>query len=210
MISATKSTNSPNVSKLLVKKFGNLPRRKEDDPFFAIYRYYCDKDYDIALTDKQKERREIYEWMWDQYSKGFSRGATVKKAMVHFWEERGWEIAPRTGYDYLRDAIDIFGDIEDIDLNREKRIMIEMGKEMMQKALEAGEHKTAQAYYSTLVKIFAFDKSNSTLEIEEILKKLVPHTIEITSDPATLRAEGDALIEDILHEEIPEDGEGEA
>lgn len=198
------------MSKLLVKPSGNLPRRKEDDPFFAIYRHYHDITVEVVLTTKQKERREIYEWMWDTYSKGFSRGSTVKNAIVYFSEEKGWDIAPRTGYDYLRDAIDIFGDTDEIDLNREKRIMIEIGKNQMQAALEAGEHKAAQAYFSALVKIFAFDKANSTLELEEMLKKLVPTTIIITSDPAALRAEADALIEDVLHEEIAEDGDEEA
>lgn len=198
------------MSKLLVKQPGNLPRRKEDDPFFAIYRHYCDKNVDIILTEKQLERKEIYEWMWDKYSNGFSKGSTVKGAIVHFSEQKGWEIARRTAFDYLRDAIDIFGDIDEIDLNREKRIMIEIGKEMMQAAIKAKEHKAAQAYFSALVKIFAFDKANSTMELEEMLKKLVPTTIIITSDPAALRAEADALIEDILHEEMPEDGAEEA
>lgn len=198
------------MSKLLVKHPGNLPRRRDDDPFFNIYRHYCDKNVDIVLSEKEKERVEIYSWMWEKYSLGFSRGSTVKHAMVHFLKEKGWDFAPRTGFDYLRDAIDIFGDIEEIDLNREKRIMIEMGKNLMEEARDKKEYKVAQGYFAALVKIFAFDKASSTLEIEEMLKKLVPTTIIITSDSAALRAEADALIEDILHEEIPKDGDEEA
>lgn len=198
------------MSNLLVKDHGNLPRRKEDDPFFAIYRHYCDKKVDIVLTSSQLDRKEIYEWMWDKYSKGFSRGSTVKQARIYFLEEKGWDFSNRTGFDYLRDAIDIFGEVEDIDLNREKRIMIEMAKEMMEEARNAKDYKTAQAYFSSLVKIYAFDKASSTSEIEDMIKKLQPTTIVITSDPAALRAEADSLIEDILHEEMPEDGAQEA
>ena len=170
------------MSKSLIKKEGNLPRRKEDDPFFAIWRHYHDVDTTIILTDHQKQRLEIYEKAKDLYDQGFSRGETAKNLKTYFKDKRGIEFSVRTGYDYLKDAIDLFGAGEKIDLSREKHTMIEIGKRLMKKAESAGELKAAATFFQSLIKLYGFDKDVD--DLSEKLKKLIPHQIIITNDPA--------------------------
>ena len=187
------------MAKSLLKKNGNLPRRKEEDPFHAIWRHYHDVDTEIVLTDTQKQRLEIYEKAKDLYDEGFSRGETAKQLVVLF-QEKGIEFSTRTAYQYLQDAIDLFGAGEKIDLNREKHTMIEIGKRLMKKAEKEGEYKAAAQIYNSILKLYGFEKEVD--DLSEIIKKLKPTKIVISSDPLALRKEADELIEDIDHEDV--------
>jgi hypothetical protein len=188
------------MSKNLLKKYGNLPRRKEDDPFFAIWRHYHDTDVSIVLTPHQEQRLSIYEKAKDLYDEGFSRGEAAKNLQVHFFEEKGIEFSIRTAYSYLQDAIDLFGAGEAIDLSREKHTMIEIGKRLMKKAEKAEEYKAAATFYQSLIKLYGFDKEND--EVAELLKKMKPLQIVITNDPEVLRREAKELIQDVEHEDV--------
>lgn len=190
------------MSNRLIKKHGNLPRRKEDDPFFAIWRHYHDPKHDIILTDNQRERLKIYEFAYDIYNKGFSRGEAAKYMVEHFAEEEngGIQFSVRTAFQYLRDALDIFGEMEEINLNRERISMIEIGKNLMHMASDDGDYRGAGSIYQTLVKLYQFDKDNN--EVLALLKKMKPTQIVITSDPEALRREAEELMEDIEHEDV--------
>ena len=185
-----------------VKKEGNLPRRRPDDPFERIYRHYHDLDFDMVLTDAEKKRLSIYEYAYDQYSKGLSRSSVAKQIILKFEDD---EIARRTAYNYLHDAIDIFGDIEDVQIDREKRIFIEIGKNGLETALKEGNMSAFAAIYQTLNKIYDFNKN--TDELTEFLRKFKPMAIVLTSDPEALKKEAEELVQDIMHEDISEDGE---
>src|SRR5690606_33725488 len=187
------------MSKNLIKHHGNLPRRKEDDPFLALWRHYHDTDYEMVLTPGQQERLSIYEKAKDLYDEGYSRGETAKHLKVHF-EKEGIEFSIRTAYGYIQDAIDLFGAGEAIDLSREKHTMIEIGKRLMKKAEKEGEYKAAGTIYQSLIKLYGFDKEND--ELAEMIKKLKPYQILISSDPEALKHEANSLIEDIEHEEV--------
>lgn len=183
----------------LIKKHGNLPRRKEDDPFFAIWRHYHDVDTDIILTPGQIQRLSIYERAKDIYDEGFSRGETVKNLQVEF-EKKGIEFSIRTAYDYLRDALDLFGEGEKINLSREKHSMIETAKRLMKKAEAAEAWGPAVTALKAVIELYGFDKE--TDDITEMIKKLGATKIVITSDAEALKKEADELIEDILHEDV--------
>ena len=185
-----------------VKKVGNLPRRRPDDPFERIYRHYHDINFDMVLTPAEKNRLEVYEYAYDQYSKGHSRGSVAKQIMVKFSDQ---EIPRRTAYGYLHEAIDIFGDLDDVNIDREKRIFIEIGKNGLQKALEDGNMNAFATIYQSLNKIYRFNES--TDELTEFLKKFKPMAIVLSSDPDVLKKEADQLVEDILHEDVEPDGE---
>lgn len=187
------------------KKYGNLPRRRPDDPFERIYRHYHDLTVDIVLTDKEKERIQILEYAYDQYRKGFARGEVAKDIVVKFKEDHGIDIAPRTAYDHLRFAIDLFGDFEEVDLSREKLIFIERCKMAMRKCEKDGEWKAWATINQTLAKIYNFNES--TDELTEYLKKYKPISIVINADPTVLEKQAAELIEDIEHEEIESAGE---
>lgn len=187
------------MSNNLIKKSGNLPRRKEDDPFHAIWRHYHDTDTEIILTPKEVERLSIYEMAKDLYDQGFSRGETAKHLKVHF-AELGIDFSTRTAYAYLQDALNLFGEGEKIDLNREKHTMIEIGKRLMKKAEDDREFKAAATLFQSLIKLYGFDKENN--EVAELLKNLKPTQIVITGDPDVLRREANDLIEDIDYDDV--------
>lgn len=181
------------------KKQGNLPRRRPDDPFERIYRHYHDMTVEITLTDNEKKRLKIMEYAYDQYLKGFAHGEVAKDVMVKFGEEMGLEIAPRTAYQYLRDAIDLFGDIEMIELSREKRIFIERCKIAMRKCEEQSEWKAWATINQTLARVYDFNQS--TDELTEFLKKAKPISIILTADPESLMNQAKELVEDIEFED---------
>lgn len=190
------------MSNRVIKKHGNLPRRKEDDPFYAIWRHYHDPKYDIVLTPGQEERLKVYEFAHDIYNKGFSRGEAAKHLVEYFSKEEngGLKFSVRTAFQYLRDALDIFGEIEEINLNRERLSMIEIGKSLITDARSVGDYKGAGSIYQSLIKLYQFDKDNN--ELLATLKKLKPTQIIITSDEEVLRREAAELVEDIEHEDI--------
>lgn len=184
---------------LLKKNHGNLPRRKDDDPFFAIWRHYHDTDADIILSAPQQKVLKIYEKAKDLYDQGFSEGETAKMVKL-FAAKEGHEISVRSAYQYLRDALDIFGHGVKIDLNREKHTMIEIGKRLLKKFEEKGSDSAAAAVYQTLCKLYGFGKEND--ELNEVIKNLKPHTLIITSDKSELQKLAEDLVEEISHEDI--------
>lgn len=186
----------------LTKKHGNLGRRKEDDPFFAIWRHYHDTKYDIILSDKQEERLKIYEFAWDCYNQGFSRGELAKYLVEHFKEPEngGLKFSVRTAFDYIRDSIDIFGEINPINLNRERMVMIEIGKTLMHRSIADNKHQAAASFYQSLVKLYQFDKEDN--EMLALLKKIEPMKIVISNDPEALKREAEELVQDISHEDV--------
>lgn len=189
----------------LDKKPGNLPRRRPDDPFERIYRHYHDLTVEIILTPAEITRNRLYEFAYDLYSKGFSRGSVAKNLMTHFFENEGLDIPRRTAFQYLRDAIDVFGDYEEIEISREKRIFIEMCKNGLEKALGLDDMKSYSSILQTLNKVYDFNKN--TDELGEYLKKMKAYTIILTTDPEALLREADELMADIDDAEIvPEDG----
>lgn len=186
------------------KKHGNLPRRRPEDPFERIWAHYHDLTIDVVLSDAEKERIKVYEFAYEQYLKGFSRGEVAKNVMVKFGEDRGVDIPHRTAYQHLRDAIDLFGEIEEIDLSREKRIFIERCKMAMRKCEDASEWKAWATINQTLAKIYDFNQTSD--ELTEYLKKFQAITIILSSDVKSLEQEAAGLVEDILFEEIEENG----
>jgi hypothetical protein len=188
------------------KKHGNLPKRRPDDPFERIYRHYHDLTVDIVLSPFEKERLEIMEFAYGQYLKGFARGEVAKNIIVKFGEGKGLEIAPRTAYQYLRDSIDLFGDLEEVDIDREKRIFIERCKIAMRKCEEAGEWKAWATINQTLAKVYNFNET--TDELTEFLKKFKPIAIVLNSDPDVLQKQAQELIEDIDFELQSEENGG--
>lgn len=191
------------MSKRLVKKHGHLPRRKEDDPFHAIWRHYHDKNYDIVLSDNQKIRLEIYEKAFDIYTKGFSRGETVKALKVAF-EEKGIFFSIRTGFKYLEDACDIFGINSAFSWDLERSVLYETGKSMLQKYIDK-EPKAAATVYQSLIKLAQLDKGDN--ELAEIIKGLKANTIIITADAEALKKEADELMQDVGYEDVSEEEE---
>jgi hypothetical protein len=183
----------------LTKKHGNLPRRKEDDPFFAIWRHYHDTKHDIVLTPKQQERLEIYEFAWDKYRSGMSRGETAKMIRTHFQKEKNWNIEIRTAYAHLQDACDIFGDPEKINLNMEKMIFIETCKSLITELRQSGKPEACGTILAVLKSTYGFDKEND--DTAELLRALKPTQIIISSDPHILRREADELVQDINYED---------
>lgn len=184
----------------VIKKHGNLPRRKEDDPFYAIWRHYHDRHYDMVLSDSQKDRLLIYEFAWEKYSTGMSRGETAKMIKEHFKERKNWNIEMRTAYNHLQDACDIFGNPEKPNLSMEKMIFIETCKSIISELRNAGKPEACGQILGVLQKAYGFDKEND--DLAEILKNLKPATIVITSDPEALKREAEELVEDVLHEEV--------
>lgn len=177
------------------KKQGNLPKRRPDDPFERIWRHYHDLTVEINLTDHEKGRLDIMQFAYNQYLKGFSRGEVAKNIIVKFGEEKGEEIAHRTAFQYLRDAIDIFGDLDEVNIDREKRIFIERCKMALRKCEEAGEWKAWATINQTLAKIYNFNET--TDELTEFLKKFKPIAIVLNSDPEVLQKQAQELVEDI-------------
>jgi len=184
---------------LLKKDHGNLPRRKDDDPFFAIWRHYHDTDADIVLTEPQRKVLAIYERAKDLYDQGFSEGETAKMVKIEAAKNEIF-ISVRTGYQYLRDALDIFGHGVNIDLNREKHTMIEIGKRLLKKFEDKGSDSAAAAVYQTLCKLYGFGKNND--ELVELYKNWKASEIVISSDEMILKQQAAELIKDIDHEEL--------
>ena len=162
---------------LLKKDHGNLPRRKEDDPFFAIWRHYHDTDADIVLTEPQRKVLSIYERAKDLYDQGFSEGETAKMVKVEA-AKKGVQISLRSAYQYLRDAQDIFGRGAQIDITREKHTMIEIGKRLLKKFEEKGADTAASNVFQTLCKIYGFGKEID--DLTELLKNERPMNIIFT------------------------------
>lgn len=184
----------------LEKKTGNLPRRKDDDPFFAIWRHYHDVKYDMILSEPQKHRLEIYEFAWEKYASGMSRGEVAKMIKEHFKEQKNWNIEIRTAYAHLQDACDIFGNPEKLNLTMEKMIFIETCKSIISELRSNGKTEACGQVLGVLQKAYGFDKEND--DIAEILRNLKPTQIIITSDPDVLKREAEELVEDILYEDI--------
>lgn len=191
----------------LEKKKGNLPRRKEDDPFFAIWRHYHDVNYEMVLSNSQKSRLEIYEFAWEKYASGMSRGEVAKMIKEHFKKEKNWDIEIRTAYAHLQDACDIFGNPEKINLSMEKMIFIETCKSIIQELRSNGKTEACGQVLGVLQKAYGFDREND--DVAEILRNLKPTQIIITSDSQTLHKEAEELIEDILYEDVNKSDEND-
>ena len=186
--------------KNLVKKDpGTLPRRKEDDPFFAIWRHFHDTDFEIVLSDKQRERLDIYQKAYDLIFKGFSRGEAAKALVVDF-EKIGINFSVRSAYDYIQDSIDLWGNGQEIDWTLEKAIQLETVKRLHKKCEKAGEYKAAAMYFAQWVKLTP--TVNEDLELIKKLKELRPNDITITSDPKELKRIAEELVQDVDHEDI--------
>lgn len=188
------------------KKHGNLPRRRPEDPFERIWAHYHDLTVEITLSDKEKERLEIYEFAVKKYEDSFTEGEIAKAIMIKFGEEKGEKIPPRTAYNYIHDALDLFGRMEAVDLNYEKRIFINRCKMAMRKCEKAGEWKTWATINQTLAKIYNFNEVSD--ELTDYLKKFKPIAIIFSSDPKTLQEQADELVKDIDFEEMNENGAG--
>ncbi|WP_373399696.1 hypothetical protein V8V91_08565 [Algoriphagus halophilus] len=183
-----------------VKDHGNLPRRKEDDPFLAIWRHYHDVNTDIILTDLQKSRLEIYEFAWEQITMGFSNGEAAKAIQTHFLEKTEKKLSIRTCYNHIRDAIDLFGNVKEMPVSLEKKIFIETLKFGLKKCADQGEWKAWAQIAQTLGKTYDFNKE--TNEMADILRSLPPSEIVISSDPSVLWKEADELMEGVDFEDL--------
>jgi hypothetical protein len=188
----------------LIKKKGNLPRRRDEDLFHNIWRHYCDPKTEIVLTEHEKKRIEIYNELYDRYVKGFSRGETVKYVQNKLAEE-GNEVTTRHMYKYLQDAVDIFGDLDMIDYAREKRIFIEMGKTLYRMCIDEKDLNAAKGVYSTLAKVMNFEENGN--DLADMIRKLKPTTVIISADPESLMRQAEELVEDIEFEEQGDGGD---
>ncbi len=187
---------------LIKKDPGTLPRRKDDDPFFAIWRHFHDTDYEIVLNDKQKQRVEIYEKAHEIFLSGFSRGETAKNLQVYF-SKNGIDFSIRSAYGYLQDALDLWGAGPETDMTTARMILIETGKRMMKKAENQGDMKSAAAFFAQIVKLHPMPSENA--EIVDKIKSLKPHSVNLSSDPEILRRQAQELVQDIDHEVITEE-----
>lgn len=185
------------------KKYGNLPRRKEDDPFFAIWRHYHDVNVDIVLSPNQEERLKVYEFAWEQITMGYSNGESAKMIQTHFFEERGIKISIRRCYDHIRDAIDLFGNVKEMPISLQKQIFIETLKFGLKKCAENDEWKAWAQIAQTLGKTYDFNKE--TNEMADILRDLPPSKIELTTDASVLWMEADELMEGVDFEEVTQE-----
>jgi hypothetical protein len=189
--------------KNLVKKNpGTLPRRKEDDPFFAIWRHYHDKEVEIILSDKQRERLDIYERAFEIVNLGFARGEAAKQLVTEF-EEKGFDFSVRTAYQYIQDALDLWGNGPEINWTLERAIQLETVKRLHRKCEEKGEFKAAAMYFAQWVKLTP--TLNEDFDLMEKLKALRPNDITITSSPEELRKMANELVQDIDHEDVSND-----
>lgn len=186
---------------LIKKNPGTLPRRKEDDPFFAIWRHYHDTDFEIVLSDKQKERRDIYQHAYDLIFKGFSRGEAAKQLVVDF-EKKGIKFSIRTAYAYIQDSVDLWGNGQEIDWTLERAIQLETVKRLHKKCEKAGEYKAAAMYFAQWIKLTP--TINEDFDLIEKLKNLVPNDVVIGSDPEKLRQMAEDLVQDVDHEDVSE------
>jgi hypothetical protein len=187
---------------LIKKDPGTLPRRKDDDPFFAIWRHYHDTDFEMILSDSQKERVDIYEKAHELCLSGFSRGETAKNLQV-FFKEKGVEFSIRSAYDYLQDALDLWGAGPESDMTMNRMILIETGKRLMKKSEKLGDMKSAAAFFAQIVKLHPIPSENADL-IDKI-KALKPHSVILSTDPEILRKQAQELTQDIDHEDISEE-----
>lgn len=187
---------------LTKKDPGTLPRRKEDDPFFAIWRHYHDKDFEIILSDKQKERLDIYERAFEVINQGFSRGEAAKQLQVEF-KEKGVDFSIRSAYDYLQDAVDLWGNGPEINWTLERAIQLETVKRLHKKCEEKGEYKAAAMYFAQWVKLTP--SVDQDMDLLEKIKQLRPNDITITADPEELRKQALEMVQDIDHEDIAND-----
>lgn len=185
------------------KKYGNLPRRRPEDPFERIWAHYHDLSIDVVLSENEKSRLKIYEFAIRQYEKGFTDGEIAKSIIVNYSEDETKKIAPRTAYRYIQDAKDIFGTLENLDLDFEKRIAINRCKMALRKCEKAENWSAWSTINQSLIKIYDFNKNND--ELMEFLKTQKPIQIILSADPEVLRKQALDLVEDVEDAQIVEE-----
>lgn len=180
-------------SALVRKDYDGLPReakKTNDSTFDRIYKYYHNSKTRIELSELENKIRERWEKAWLLLCRHRTQKEVVDILTKLF------PIGKSVAYDDMRNAMTLFGNPQD-DLKDAKRAIAEnMALRGADKAWKEGDltmyHKFLESYRD--LNGLTGDKDTS---MGDLLKKMKPQQIIIVAKADELKAEAEALQEEL-------------
>jgi hypothetical protein len=185
------------MSDLLPDKAEHLPReakKTSDTTLDRIYKYYHDRKRHIVLSPKEEEIRKRLDFLWRMRCKPYNRAESLSRWLKEF------NLSNRLFYNDWKAVEIIFGDpIEES--NKSKRaIANEILLSTIRKAREEKDYASVERLMARYAAINRLEEDDNT--ISEMVKKLVPHTFIITSNPDILKKQAEELMQNIPAQDI--------
>ncbi|MFN7610040.1 MAG: hypothetical protein ACK5QX_03755 [bacterium] len=195
-----------NEHSAIISKADDLPRemkRTKDKDFDRIYKYYYKADTRIELSKEEEEIRKRWEQAWFILCKG--RSTKICAEIL----ERTFKISKATAYNDLKRAQMLFGDPRN-DLKEAKRRIVEQQlQEGANRAYKLGDLDMYYKFLKEIGEINGLKNETTDQNLADIMKKLVPTTINIITNVDELKKAAEKLREEIIVD-IPYEEEGKA
>jgi hypothetical protein len=195
-----------NEHSAIISKADDLPRemkRTKDKDFDRIYKYYYKADTRIELSKEEEEIRKRWEQAWFILCKG--RSTKICAEIL----ERTFKISKATAYNDLKRAQMLFGDPRN-DLKEAKRRIVEQQlQEGANRAYKLGDLDMYYKFLKEIGEINGLKNETTDQNLADLMKKLVPTTINIITNVDDLKKAAEKLREEIIVD-IPYEEEGKA
>lgn len=195
-----------NEHSAIISKADDLPRemkRTKDKDFDRIYKYYYKADTRIELSKEEEEIRKRWEQAWFILCKG--RSPKICAEIL----ERTFKISKATAYNDLKRAQMLFGDPRN-DLKEAKRRIVEQQlQEGANRAYKLGDLDMYYKFLKEIGEINGLKNETTDQNLADLMKKLVPTTINIITNVDDLKKAAEKLREEIIVD-IPYEEEGKA
>jgi hypothetical protein len=144
-----------------------------------IKQYLCNRLQDIELTPTQTEKLNRYQFIYNQLVSGEYSDAEVLSLVI-----KTYKIEQRQAYDDMNAAREIFCTVVNVNKLFEIQLQIQITKDMIRKASELQDYKSAASLGKNLVALISLlpDTEENPADLFE------GHNIEATFDPSLLGA----------------------
>jgi hypothetical protein len=144
-----------------------------------IKQYLCNRLQDIELTPTQTEKLNRYQFIYNQLVSGEYSDAEVLSLVI-----KTYNIEQRQAYDDMNAAREIFCTVVNVNKLFEIQLQIQITKDMIRKASELQDYKSAASLGKNLVALISLlpDTEENPADLFE------GHSIEATFDPSLLGA----------------------
>jgi len=186
-----------NERSALVSQKDNLPRemkRSKDKDFDRIHKYYYKADTRIELSKEEEEIRERWEKAWFLLCKGRTTKITAE-LMVRFFK-----ISNATAYNDIKKAQMLFGDPKNDLKDAKRRIVEQQLQDGANRAFKAGNLEMHHKYLKEIAEINGLKSDSIDQNLADVMKKLVPTTINIITNVDELKKAAESLREEIIQD----------
>lgn len=199
----------PENSALVASNYSELPReakKTKDSTFDRIYKYYHNDKTRIELSEEEENIRKRYEMAWHL----LCHYKTDKQVVEVL--QASYRIGKSVAYDDLRHAKMLISDPRQNNKDAKRAIAETIALRTMEKLEAEGKWEMHEKYFQKYIDINGLKDEGGNNNMEELMKKFKPHTINIIASPADLQKMASdiqqELIRDIEFKEVGDEGEG--